>query len=176
MKEAPTGPPGAAAAGARAITPRAAVRVACDTISAAAIAAWVGGHVALGAYAARIAFRDLPRDLASTTMTTVFGSFDTLARVALALLLLCVVSRVVALGRAALRGADFVLLAAACALLAVGAAGIFYAHPAIERMFHEGNTLSPAFAAMHKLSEKLGHLEALSAVIFFGALAAPRRA
>ena len=28
-------------------------------------------------------------------------------------------------------------------------------------MFRNGDTLSPRFAAMHKLSEKLGHLEAL---------------
>lgn len=142
-----------------------------DTVGSAAIAAWVGGHAALGAYAARIVFRDLERPLAATTMTTIFRSFDTLIVVAMVALGVALVVRAVALGADVTRGANLVALVAALALLAAGVAAETWIHPAIERMFREGDTLSPAFAAMHKASSRLADLEVAAAIAWFGALA-----
>ena len=59
----------------------------CDALIALVLVAWVGGHAALGAFAARIVFRDLPRPLAATTMSTIFSSFDNLIGVMAAILL-----------------------------------------------------------------------------------------
>src|SRR5207249_899518 len=134
-------------------------------------AAYVGGHAVLGAYAARIVFRDLPRPLAATTMTTIFSSFDGLAVAALALLAIAVVARAAALGRSGIHGAHLAVAAAALGVLVAGVLGVAWAHPAIEEMFRDGDTLSPRFAAMHKLAEKLGHLEALFGLALFATLA-----
>jgi hypothetical protein len=141
-----------------------------DTVAIGATAAWVGGHAALGAFAARIAFRDLPRADAAATMTTVFRSFDGLVVVALALIAVATAARLAVVGRASLKGAPFVAALAAAALLAVGLAGIAWVHPEIERLFHEGATVGPHFAAMHKMSERLGHLEVGFALLLFGSL------
>jgi hypothetical protein len=43
-------------------------------------------------------------------------------------------------------------------------------------MFHEGATLGSSFAALHRTSERLGHLEVLFAALLLGAFAWPRRA
>lgn len=146
-----------------------------EVITLAAVTAWVGGHAALGAFAARIAFRDLDRGVASTLMTTVFQSFDGLAVWALVALGLATVLRAAALGREAWRGFGFVSLATAAALLAVGVLGISWVHPRIEEMFRLGATLDPRFGALHRLSERLGHLEVLLAMLLFGSLAWRRR-
>lgn len=153
------------------------VRAIADTVAAAAVAAWVGGHVALGAFGARIAFRDLPRPEAAQTMTTIFRSFDGLADVAIVLLAVAVLARVAVLGGDALRGAHLVFLAASVALVVVGTVGAVWVHPSIERMFRAGDTGSEAFVAAHTLSERLAHLEGPLALLVFGGLAfrRPRR-
>jgi hypothetical protein len=147
---------------------RARAAAVAETVAVAAVAAWVGGHAALGAFAARILFRDLPRETAATAMTTVFRSFDGVILFGIAALAVATAARLWALGAG--RG-QFVATLAAVGLLAVGTAELAWVHPAIERMFHEGATLSPAFAGLHRLSERLGHAEVLLAVTLFGAFA-----
>jgi hypothetical protein len=88
--------------------------------------------------------------------------------------LLASLAAVLGLGNAML-AAMYVLLTdgavAALVLLAAGVSAETWIHPAIERMFRDGDTLSPAFAALHKTSARLGDLEVAAAIAFFGALA-----
>lgn len=141
---------------------------------ALAVAAWVGGVAALGAFTARIVFRDLPRDLAAPTMSTIFRSFDGVVVACLILVAIGAVVRLYALG---IRGrADRVALVAAAALVVLGALDIGYVHPTIERMFRDGRTLEPAFAALHTLSTRSANLEALCALLILAAHAFGRRA
>jgi hypothetical protein len=144
-----------------------------ETAAAAAIAAWVGGIAALGAYAARIVFRDLPRGVAAPTMSTIFRSFDGLVVGCIVVLAAAVIARLFAVG---LRGrADRIALAAATALIVLGALDVGYVHPAIERMFLAGRTLEPAFAALHKLSSRSANLEIVCAVLVLGGHAFARK-
>jgi putative copper export protein len=138
-----------------------------ETLTSVALAAWVGGIVALGAFAARIAFRDLPRGLAAPTMSTIFRSFDGVVVACVVVVAIGTGVRLVAVG---LRGrADRIALVAGTALVILGALDVGYVHPAIERMFREGRTLEPAFAALHTLSSRSANLEALCALLVFAA-------
>ncbi len=138
--------------------------IAGDTLSSLALVAWVGGHAALGAYAARIAFRELPRPLASDTMTQIFSSFDGLIAVCMVIMIAAIVLRITATGLS-LR-ADRVVAAAALALFALGAFELSYVHPKIVDMFHAGRTLDPEFASLHKLSARCANLEiGLTAIV-----------
>ncbi|HEX9104253.1 MAG TPA: DUF4149 domain-containing protein [Polyangia bacterium] len=144
-----------------------------ETLTAVALAAWIGGIVALGAFAARIVFRDLPRELAAPTMSTIFRSFDGVVVACLVVVAVGTGVRLLALG---LRGrADRIALVAGTALTILGATDVGYTHPTIERMFRDGRTLEPAFAALHKLSSRSANLEALCAVLVLGAFAWSRR-
>jgi putative copper export protein len=144
-----------------------------ETLTAAALVAWVGGMVALGAFAARIAFRDLPRDLAAPTMSTIFRSFDGVVVACVVIVAIATGLRLLAVG---LRGrADRIALVAGTALTILGALDVGYVHPGIERMFLEGRTLEPAFAALHKLSSRSANLEAICAVLILGAHAWSRK-
>ena len=145
-----------------------------ETLTSVALVAWVGGMVALGAFAARIAFRDLPRDLAAPTMSTIFRSFD-------GVVVACVVVVAVGTGlRLLARGmrgrADRIALVAGTALTVLGAIDVGYTHPTIERMFREGRTLEPAFQALHTLSSRSANLEAICAILVLGAFAWSRKA
>jgi hypothetical protein len=138
-----------------------------DALLALAVTAWVGGHAALGAFAARIVFRDLPRPLAASTMSTIFTSFDSLIAVAAVVVLLATALRWWSL-RGSARRADAVLAIASLALVAIGAFEVLWLNDRIVEMFHAGRTLEPAFASLHRISERCGHLEVvLAAVIFF---------
>jgi hypothetical protein len=144
-----------------------------ETACALAVAAWIGGTVALGAYAARITFRDLPRGLAAPTMSSIFRSFDGLIVICLALLAAATIARLFAVG---MRGrGDRIALAATAALLVLGALDVGWLHPQIEHMFLEGRTLEPAFAGLHKLSSRSANLEAICAVLLLGGHAFARR-
>jgi hypothetical protein len=145
-----------------------------ETVAALAVVAWVGGMVALGAFTARIVFRDLPRALAAPTMSTIFRSFDGLIVAALVLLGASAATRLWALG---LRGrADRIALAAAGALLALGILDVGFVHPAIARMFDAGRTLEPQFRALHQLSSRAVNLEVLVSALLLGAYAFARKA
>jgi hypothetical protein len=163
------GPSGRAASEAEPMK-RTAVAIA-DTITSIALVAWVGGHAALGAFAARIAFRDLPRALAATTMTTVFRQFDAVIAVGLLLVGLALILRGWAERPLGLAFGGSLLL------VALGAFELLYVHPQIEQLFRAGRTLEPAFASLHRLSERCGHLEVvLSCVVLAGQAFARRRA
>jgi hypothetical protein len=152
---------------------RPAVVAILDTVAALALVAWVGGHAALGAFAARIAFRDLPRPMASSTMTTVFREFDT------AIIVAMVVLAVVTVGRALSNGLtnrpDRIAVGAALAIVALGAFEVSWVHPQIEQMFHAGRTLEPAFASLHKLSARCANVEIALTAVILGAQAFSRR-
>jgi hypothetical protein len=137
----------------------------CDAVIALALLAGVGGHVALGAFAARIVIRDLPRGMAAPTMSTIFSSFDNLIGVMVAVLLAAGLTRMLALkGVASL--SDLILSAAAGFLVALGAFEVLWLNRQIVAMFQAGRSLEPGFRALHRLSERCGHLElALAAVI-----------
>ena len=141
---------------------------------ALAVAAWVGGIAALGAFTARIVFRDLPRELAAPTMSTIFRSFDGVVVTCLLVVAIGAIVRLYALG---IRGrADRIALVAASALVVLGALDIGYVHPTIEQMFRDGRTLEPAFAALHTLSTRSANLEVLCALLLLGAHAFARHA
>jgi hypothetical protein len=144
-----------------------------DTASALAVTAWVGGIAALGAYSARIVFRDLPRETAAPTMNAIFTSFDTLIVLALVVLAAATVARVWAVGLA--KRADRIALAAAVSLLFLGLLDVGYVHPAISRMFIEQRTLEPLFLALHKVSSRSANLEIAVSALLFGAQAFSRR-
>jgi hypothetical protein len=144
-----------------------------DTASALAVTAWVGGIAALGAYSARIVFRDLPRETAAPTMNAIFTSFDTLIVLALVVLAAATVARVWAVGLG--KRADRIALAAAVSLLFLGLLDVGYVHPAISRMFIEQRTLDPLFLALHKVSSRSANLEIAVSALLFGAQAFSRR-
>ena len=137
-----------------------------------AVAAWVGGHAALGAFAARIAFRDLPRGLAAPTMTTIFRSFDNVIAGCLLFLVLATLARGWTRGFQA--RSDWWVAVLSVGLSAVGALELLWVHPAIEKMFEAQRTLEPAFDKLHRISERCAHLEVLLAAALFFALAFAR--
>jgi hypothetical protein len=135
-----------------------------DVLSSLALVAWVGGHAALGAFAARIAFRELPRAQASDTMTKIFSSFDGLIAACMVILIAAIVLRLLGTGLA--RRADKVVAGSALALFALGAFELAWVHPKIVELFHAGRTLDPEFASLHKLSARCANLEiGLSALL-----------
>jgi hypothetical protein len=152
---------------------RPAVVAILDTIAALALVAWVGGHAALGAFAARIVFRDLPRPMASSTMTTVFREFDTAIIVAMVVLVLVTIGRVLAIGLT--NRPDRIAVGAVLALVALGAFEVAWVHPQIEQMFLAGRTLEPAFASLHKLSARCANVEIALTAVILGAQAFSRR-
>lgn len=146
-----------------------------EAVAALALAAWVGGLASLGAFAARIVFRDLPRAEAAPLMNTIFRSFDGFAAAALVVFALASLVRALSLGGRSLRGAGLVATVVTVALVVVGLWGIIAVHPAISQMFQAGDTLSPRFLATHRLSERLGHAQVLLTALLYGAYAWQRR-
>jgi putative copper export protein len=144
-----------------------------ETLAALAVAAWVGGMFALGAFSARIVFRDLPRDLAAPTMSAIFRSFDGVVVACVVLVALATGVRLIVLGVRS--RADRIALVAGTALCVLGLIDIGYVHPTIEHMFLEGRTLEPAFQALHKLSSRSANLEAICAILMVGAHAFSRK-
>ena len=71
--------------------------------------------------------------------------------------------------------ADRIALVAGSALVVLGVLDVGYVHPGIERMFHEGRTLEPAFPALHQLSSRSANLEAICAILVLGAHALGRK-
>jgi hypothetical protein len=139
----------------------------CETLTALAIVAWVGGFTALGAFTAPIVFRELPRDLAAPTMSTIFRSFDAVIVACVVIVALTVGARLVLRG---IRGrADRIALVAGTAMVLLGLIDIAWVHPTIGRMFREGRTLEPAFAALHTLSRRSATLETICAILILGA-------
>lgn len=143
-----------------------------DVISALAMVVWVGGQAALGAFAARIAFQELDRPDAARTMNRVFSEFDHVIVVAIVLLAAAAVAGVIS-RRASI--ASQIRLGLELGLCALGLFEVFYVHAHIEMMFSAGRTLEPAFRAMHTLSEKCAHGEALLVVAALIARAWPGR-
>lgn len=141
-----------------------------DVLSGLALVAWVGGHAALGAFAARIAFRSLDRGDAARTMTQVFHEFDRLILAAIAILALSAVAGVGARGFAT---RSQVRLGLELGLCALGLFEVFHVHPAIEAMFAAGRTLEPAFQSLHRLSERCAHGEVLLVLALFSLRAWP---
>jgi putative copper export protein len=142
-----------------------------DVLSALAMVAWVGGQAALGAFAARIAFQELARPEAARTMNRVFHEFDRVILVAVVILAIAAI--VGALSRASNTRSQ-IRLGLELGLCVLGVFEIFYVHHGIEAMFLAGRTLEPAFRAMHSLSERCAHLEALLVVAVLTVRAWPR--
>jgi hypothetical protein len=147
----------------------AALAEACAALS---LLAWVGGHAALGAFAARIVFRDLPRALAAPTMTTIFRSFDGVIAVSVGVLAAATLGRLWIVGA---RGLDRLVAVVGGCLCALGLFELTYVHPRIEALFRAGRTLEPEFARLHRLSERCGHLEVLLAAALLIGHALARR-
>jgi putative copper export protein len=144
-----------------------------EALTALAVAAWIGGIFALGAYTARIVFRDLPREVAAPTMSTIFRSFDGVVVACIVVVALATGLRLLAVG--VRDRADRIALVAATALVVLGCLDVGYVHPGIERMFREGRTLEPAFQALHTLSSRSANLEAICAILVIGAHALGRK-
>ncbi len=150
---------------------RARLAAALDVLVGLALAGWVGGHAALGAFGARIAFAELPRGDAARTMTRVFHEFDRLILVCIATIAICAVAGLIVRGRDTASQIRFGLELGLCAL---GLFEIFHVHALIETMFAEGRTLGPAFQAAHRLSERSVHGELLLFVSWLTVRAWPR--
>jgi hypothetical protein len=144
-----------------------------DTAAGLALVGWVGGHAALGAFAARVVFRDLPRALAAPTMTTIFRDFDNLIVGALVVLLVATVVRAFAGGFA--RRADQIAVGAAVALILLGTFEVAWVHPHIEALFHAGRTLEPEFQSLHRLSSRCAHVEIFLTLTIFASQSWSRR-
>jgi uncharacterized membrane protein len=138
-----------------------------DTLAALAVCAWVGGHAALGAFAARIVFAEAPRPIAAQAMSRVFHEFDGVIDAAVAVLLVAGVIRLFTIGLR--RRVDWVAAIAAALLIVLGLFEVSWVHPQIEQLFHAGRTLDPEFASLHRLSERCGHLEVMLAATLLGA-------
>jgi len=149
---------------------RAGLSAFADVLSTLVLVAWVGGHAALGAFAARIAFQKLDRGDAARTMTQVFAEFDRLILVALSLLLLAAVLGVFARGLGTRSQVRFGLELGLCGL---GLFEVFHVHAAIEAMFLAERTLEPAFQSLHRLSERCAHAEVLLVVALLSLRAWP---
>jgi hypothetical protein len=147
--------------------------IAGDALSSLALVAWVGGHAALGAFAARIAFRELPRPQAADTMTKVFSSFDGLIAVCMVVLIAATILRVIGTGWS--KRSDKIVTGTALALFALGAFELAWVHPRIVEMFQAGRTLEPAFASLHKLSARCANLEIGLTAVLLSAQAWSRR-
>jgi hypothetical protein len=144
-----------------------------ETVMAAALVAWIGGMFALGAFTARILFRDLPREAAAPTMSTIFRSFDGVVVACVVVVAIATGLRLLAVGLR--HRPDRIALVAGTALTILGALDVGYVHPGIARMFAEGRTLDPAFHALHTLSSRSANLEAICAILVLGAYAWSRR-
>ena len=144
-----------------------------ETAMTAALVAWIGGIFALGAFTARILFRDLPREAAAPAMSTIFRSFDGVVVACVVVVALATGLRLLAVGLR--HRPDRIALVAGTALTLLGALDVGYVHPGIARMFAEGNTLDPAFHALHTLSSRSANLEAICAILVLGAFAWSRR-
>ena len=129
-----------------------------DVVSAMVLVAWVGGHAALGAFGARIAFAELARPDAARTMTRVFHEFDRLILAGIFVLAACAVVGIWLRGATVISQLRFGIELGLCAL---GLFEIFHVHALIEGMFAAGRTLEPAFQAVHRLSERCVHGEVL---------------
>lgn len=154
---------------------RRAVVAVAETVSAAAVSAWVGGQLALGAFTARILFRELPRALAAPTMNAIFRSFDRLIAIAAALLAAATALRLWG-RRGELAWSDLVATVAAVVLVTVGLVELAWIHPAIEELFLAGRTLEPAFQDLHRTSSRLALLDGVAALLLLGGFAWRRRA
>jgi Domain of unknown function (DUF4149) len=144
-----------------------------ETAMTAALVAWIGGMFALGAFSARILFRDLPREAAAPAMSTIFRSFDGVVVACVVVVALATGLRLMAIGLR--HRPDRIALVAGTALTILGAIDIGYVHPGIARMQAEGRTLEPAFHALHTLSSRSFNLEAICAILIVGAYAWSRR-
>jgi hypothetical protein len=143
---------------------RARVSAAIDVLVGFALVAWVGGHAALGAFGARIAFQELPRVDAARTMTRVFHEFDRLVLVGA---LLIGVLGLVGLAVRPRRLASSVRTGLELGLCVLGLVEVFHVHAVIEGLFAAGETLGPAFRAAHRLSEKCAHGEVVLCLAWF---------
>lgn len=146
-----------------------ALRITSDVLLSLALAAWVGGRAALGAFAARVVFRTLPRELAAPTMNRIFRDFDYVIAAALGVLALGLVLRFLAV-----RFATPIVWLCGGALLALGLFAVLYVNPQISALFTAGRSLDPSFQTLHRISERSAHLELLCSLGLFYGLARTR--
>lgn len=143
--------------------------IASDILLSLAVCAWVGGRAALGAFAARITFRTVPRELAAPTMNQIFREFGVVTSVAIGVLLVALLLRVMST-----RFAERLLLLCGVCLIALGLFGVLYVEPQITQLYLAGRSLDPEFQTLHRLSERSAHLELLFSVGLFYAMAKQR--
>ena len=156
------------------ISTRGSVAMLADVLSTLALIAWVGGHAALGAFGARIAFAELPREDAARTFARVFHEFDRVIVVSVGVLAASAIAGALVRGRGV---ASQVRLGLELGLCALGLVELVHVHPGIEALFQAGRTLEPGFWALHRLSERCGHAEVLlaAAIVVIRALPAAAR-
>lgn len=143
--------------------------IASDILLSLAVCAWVGGRAALGAFAARIVFRTVPRELAAPTMNQIFREFGWVTSIAIGMLLVALLLRVMST-----RFAERLLLLCGVCLIALGLFGVLYVEPQITQLYLAGRSLDPAFQTLHRLSERSAHLELLFSIGLFYATAKRR--
>jgi len=158
---------------------RVSISVAAETIATFAVVPWLGGLVALGAFAAPRVFGILDRETAGSVMGPIFRNFDTLVIVAATVFAAAEIARVVAVGaRGWLARAR---VAAGAALVACGLMSALWLGPQIAEAFDAGvrrDHTSDAGRAMdiaHSRAELAGKTAILLGAIWLALGVAARR-
>lgn len=120
-------PPGRAAA---------TIALIAEVTATLAVALWLGGMLALGAFAAPEVFGQLERPVAGSVMGTIFANFDRMVLVLIAVLVVSEAARVLLEG---VRGRlGLARLCAAAVLAGLALISALYIGPRINEMFHAG--------------------------------------
>ncbi len=151
-----------------------------EATAALALLTWVGGLVALGAFAAPVVFGQLDRETAGSVMGTIFRRFDGLVVGAVAVFALAEAARVFAAGGLRERWGR-IRLALAGLIVACGLAASVYYSPRINDMFHRGvrrgvGAEGALMDTLHHRAETAGKAAVAAAVawLFLGAAGARR--
>ena len=142
------------------------VALAAEVIATLAVALWLGGILALGAFAAPEVFGQLPRETAGSVMGTIFAKFDRLVLVVAGVLVFAEAVRVLTEGVPGRLGLARLIMAGALVALALTSA--LWLGPSINEMFENGirRGVGDAGAEMdrlHHLAELLGKVAFLCA-------------
>ena len=145
------------------------IAVIAEVIATLAVALWLGGMLALGAFAAPEVFGQLPRETAGSVMGAIFGKFDSLVLVVAGLLLVAEAVRLVLEGTRGKLG--LARLAVAGALVVLALLSALWLGPAINDLFEAGVRRGVGddgadMDRLHHLAELLGKVAFFLAAVW----------
>lgn len=135
------------------------VAVGAEVVATLAVALWLGGMLALGAFAAPEVFGQLPRESAGSVMGAIFAKFDSLVLVIAGVLVVAEAVRVLVEGVAGKLG--LARLVATGLLIALALLSALWLGPSINDMFEAGirrgiGADGAEMDRLHHLAELLG--------------------